>query len=101
MGLNTAAIILNDCLSNLEKPEAGRAISDAIQHRDTSGDRLAGWTPYGVTVLPCAHADTMQIVAVGGNTIRNLGYGDCRDDDETLLRKLADKMGYRLVRKKK
>lgn len=96
MGLNTAAIILNDRLADLEKPEAGEAISHAIQnprHKD-------GWTPHGVTVLPSVHADTIQIVAIGGNTIRVLGYGGYRDDDETLLRKLADSLGFRLVRKK-
>lgn len=97
MGLNTAAVILNDCLHDLEQGGAGREIVRAIH----AGSHHDGWTPVGVTVLPSVHADTMQIVAIGGNSIRTLGYGRCRDTDEDLLRKLADHMGFRLVRKAK
>lgn len=97
MGLNTAAIILNDRLTDLRKSDAGTEIAKAIQ--DPRG--TDGWTPYGVTVLPSVHADTTQIVAIGGNSIRSLGYGRWTDDNEALLRKLADQMGFRLVRKAK
>jgi hypothetical protein len=98
MGLNTAAIILNDHLHELQNaPDAGAQIARAIQ----LGHRGKGWTNVGVTVLPSVHADAVQVVAIGGNAIRNLGYGHWRDDDEKLLRKLADDMGFRLVRKAK
>lgn len=96
MGFNTAAIILNDALSSLDRDDAGRHIRSAIQ----AGSRGEGWTPVGVTVLPSQHADTVQIVAVGGNRIFTLGYGNWRDDPESLLRALADQIGFRVVRKR-
>lgn len=98
MGLNTPAIILNDFLHEIEDdPDIGKAISEAVQ---ANGDerRMRRYTQ-AVKVLPCVHSSAMQIVAVGGNTIRTLGYGDCHDTDEELLRKLADRLGFRIVRK--
>jgi hypothetical protein len=96
MGLNTAAIILNDCLHELEQsPDAGEQIAWAIRQ----GSRGDGRTHRGVTILPSQHADTVQIVAVGGNTIRSLGYGHWRDDDVALLKALAAQHGFNLVRK--
>lgn len=96
MGLNTAAIILNDQLHDLARAEdAGQQIASAIQQ----GSRGDGWTRCGVTVLPSQHADTVQIVAIGGNCIRPLGYGHWRDDPEALLKALADQMGFRVARK--
>lgn len=95
MGFNTAAIILNDQLHQLAKdPDAGEWIARAV--RDSRGD---GSTPFGLTVLSSAHSDTIQIVGVGGNMIQRLGYGRWDDKPEDLLRKLADQMGFRLVRK--
>lgn len=95
MGLNTPAIILNDRLHDLKRePRAGAIIYDAV-----CNPRGDGWTPIGVTVGRPCHSSAMQIVAVGGNTIRTIGFGDCRDDDVALLKKLADRLGYRVVKK--
>lgn len=95
MGFNTAAIILNDQLRDLAKdPAAGAKIASAIaQHHD-------GVIPdLGVGLLSSAHADTVQIVAVGANTLQRLGYGHWRQTPEDLLRSLANQMGFRLVRR--
>lgn len=98
MGLNTVAIILNDHLHDLARdPEAGAKIASAIAH----ASRDAFCQAPGVSVLPSQHADTVQIVAVGGNRLWNLGYGHWKDTDEDLLRKLADQLGFRVVRKAK
>lgn len=96
MGLNTPAIIMNDLLHEMERdPDAGRHIAYAVIDRDHF-DASA----LGVKVLPCGHSSAMQIVAVGGNTIRLIGWSNsCHDSDEELLRKLADQMGYKLVKK--
>jgi hypothetical protein len=100
MGFNTACIILNDTLHYLAKdPDAGAEIERAVL---TSWDKrhvLSGQCRHGFQALKSVHADTMQIVAVGGNTIRCLGYGSYNDTDEQLLRKLADALGFRIVRK--
>lgn len=97
MGLNTPCIILNDFLYKFnDDPDIGRKIHTAVQQ---NGDKRYLRGSPAFKVLPCTHSRAMQIVAVGGNTIRAIGYGDCHDDDETLLRKLADRMGYRVVKK--
>ena len=96
MGLNTPAIILNDLLHELKgDPDAGRQIAYAVAdpgHFDASA--------LGVKVLQAGHSSAMQIVAVGGNTIRRLaGHRDCGASDEDLLRSWADGLGFRLERK--
>jgi hypothetical protein len=94
MGLNTPAIIINDELYRLKDPEAGPAIARLVQGAG-KGD-----SQYGVKTLQCSHSSSMQIVAVGGNTIRTIGYGDAADCDEALLRKMADRMGFTISKKR-
>ena len=98
MGLNTPAIILNDKIHELERaPDAGKRIGRAVQ--DAGRDNYSAES-IGVKVLQCGHSSGVQIVAVGGNTIRRIGWSnDCHDDDEELLRKLADQLGFKLVKK--
>lgn len=99
MGYNTACLILNDQLHDIARREGvGRSIELSVL--TASRQREGHYTP-GFTALPSCHADTVQIVAVGGNQIVSLGYGHWQDDPETLLRKLADQMGFRIVRKAK
>lgn len=98
MGLNTPCIILNDFLHEFdEDAEIGKKIARAV--RANGDERHMGFYTQAFTVLPCGHSSGMQIVAVGGNTIRAIGYGDCHDNDETLLRKLADRLGYNLTKR--
>lgn len=66
MGYNTAAIFLNDTLHELARdPEAGAKIQSHVLR----GRREPNYGPHGVQALPSQHADTVQIVAVGGNTM--------------------------------
>lgn len=100
MGFNTACIILNDQLHSLaEREGVGRDIELSIL---TADRKRHGHSPHhtaGFEALPSQHADTVQIVAVGGNRIFPLGYGHWTHEPEELLRALADQMGFRLVRK--
>ena len=96
MGFNTAVIIRNDFLHQIkDDPEFGQKVYGAIISN--------GRGPYhgqSFDVLPSDHADNTQIVAIGGNSIRTLGYGgDWGAEDETILRNLAHRMGFKLVRK--
>lgn len=96
MGFNTAVIVRNDFLHEIkDDPEFGQKVYGTIISN--------GRGPYhgqSFDVLPSNHADNMQIVAIGGNSIRYLGYGgEWGANDETILRNLASSMGFKLVRK--
>lgn len=96
MGFNTAIIVRNDFLYQVkDDSEFGQKVYGAIISN--------GRGPYhgqSFGVLPSDHADNMQIIAIGGNSIRRLGYGgDWGANDETILRNLASSMGFKLVRK--
>lgn len=100
MGMNTAMIIRNDFLHEIEEDaEFGKKVSSAI--------RYAGYPnpPYhgqAFDVLPSQHADYAQVVVISGNTIRHLGgyTGTSKSTDEKILRNLADSMGYSLRKKR-
>lgn len=96
MGLNTAMIVRNDFLHVIRKDENfGAKVYAAIVGN--------GREYYGQAfdVLSSTHADYVQVVVITGNTIRRLGgyAGKYTNDDEQVLRFLADSMGFRLVRK--
>ena len=98
MGLNTAMVVLNDHLHEIERDSHfGKKVAEAVRYAAGSRRQFTS----GFSVLPTVHADTMQIVAVGGNTIRSLGFSHWSADDEDILRSLARDMGFRLVRMKK
>lgn len=99
MGLNTACIIRNDFLHEIEEDaKFGKRVADAVRY--ASHPERAPYHGQGFDVLPCSHADYIQVVAIGGNSIRRLGYGGTwTADDEAVLRQLADSMGFRVVKK--
>lgn len=107
MGFNTAVIILNDSVHMAdENPHVGTDLYHAVCNAradDKFSGAIAVQKNRGVATLgyalPSQHADTIQIVAVGGNQIRTLGFS-YSNDDEVILRTLADKLGFRLVKKK-
>jgi hypothetical protein len=95
MGFNTAMVVLNDHLNSIEGDVGfGQAVSEAV--RDTYGRRGNGWYN-SFSILPSQHADTVQIVAIGMNSIKPLGFTFGWDDD-AIMRELARQKGYRLVR---
>jgi hypothetical protein len=101
MGLNTAALILNDALHTIERdPEIGQKIGMGIAMAHRSGGDIAAHSSNGthigaIQVLPSQHADYVQIVAIGGNCIRRLGTSG-KWEPEDLLRDLADQLGFTL-----
>lgn len=97
MGMNTAMIVRNDFLHEIQKDrDFGSKVFNAI----ISAGR-GDYHGQSFDVLPCCHADYVQVVAIGGNTIRRLGgyAGTYANTDEEVLRNLADSMGFRLVKK--
>jgi hypothetical protein len=101
MGLNTACIIRNDFLNEIEEDaKFGKKIADAVRY--ASHPEHAPYHGQGFDVLPCTHADYLQVVVVGGNLLRRLGSGyggPWTADDAEVLRVLADQMGFKLVKK--
>lgn len=100
MGYNTAALILNDALLAIEEDaEIGARISHAIAsaHRARGGVAAHGRGIHidAIQVLPPQHADCVQIVAIGGNCIRGLGYSNSWEPAD-VLRDLARQIGYSL-----
>lgn len=98
MGMNTAMIIRNDFLSEIGKDaDFGQKVVTAVH---CGGHPNAPYHGQGFDVLSSQHADYMQVIAIGGNGIRRLGFGGAYSStDEQILRYLADSMGYRLVKK--
>jgi len=101
MGFNTACIIRNDFLHEIEgDAEFGKKVAQAV--RANGDERMASYHGQGFDVLQSQHADYTQVVAIGGNLIRFLGSGgNYRASDEAVLRYLAEGMGFRLVRSRR
>lgn len=109
MGYNTAVLILNDALSDLKKDaDVGRKLSNAILVSQSAAvgratDFSIGCHANGGTVLPSEHADHVQIVALGGNSMRRLAIlhyeWSKMTDPEKLMRSLADTLGYTISKK--
>ncbi len=103
MGWNTTLVLMNDALSEIKKDqEIGEAIYKAVQElgiREGIKDIRAGNHINGITVIEQHHADSLMVVAVGGNCGQVLGYGGgYASTPEQILDTLAHSMGYRLVR---
>ena len=95
MGFNTAVIVRNDFLHEIkDDPQFGEKLYGAII---SNGREYHG---QGFSVLPSQHADYMQVVTIGGNSIRSLGFGGSwTAEDKDILKALAASMGYRLVKR--
>ena len=107
MGFNSTVLILNDRISEIERdPDRFvREMISAIHYHCVSPKNMIDFHPGQSMVMSCAHADTVTVLAVGGNCASVLGYSSGRhdrpEDQEVILRALADKHGFRLVRKPK
>ena len=87
MGFNSTVLILNDNLHEIENdPEFGKKLARAIREHNTGHNEphVTGQT----TVLAVEHADTMQILAVGGNCGRVIGYSHWSGDDDVIIKEL-------------
>lgn len=110
MGYNTTVVVMVDALDQIEAdPKFGKNLVAAIMStvNEKPGDRLAdvraGNHINAATVIESHHADQLVPVLVGGNTGRVMsdawiGYAS---GDEAALRNIAERMGYRLVKKEK
>lgn len=108
MGYNTPVMILNDAMSNLKTDaDVGRKMYEAMllssrpEYRNRGVDFSIGNHCNGGMVLPSRHADETRLIAVGGNYMTDIGsvWGASMDDPEALCRALAEKLGFRLVKK--
>ena len=108
MGWNSAFVILHDQLNEIvDNPKAFvEALDNATRCgsvREADRYRITGQTQ----LVHCAHADSIGIIAVGGNTGDHLGYvhgvSNYATDESRIeiVKQLADRLGYRLVRKRK
>ena len=118
MGYNSTILILNDGLDDIERdlPAWWESVKRKILSMDTEqrghadghyglGDVGAGCHANCSTVLACHHADEVVVMAVGGNhasflgSVYNGGKHSDPKDQLDILKRLADKRGYRLVKK--
>jgi hypothetical protein len=108
MGHNTAILVHNDRLGEIERDPEGfvREMCREIQGFGYSKD-MKTFFPGQSAVMSVAHADQVTILAVGGNhstvlgRVHNGGNHHTVEDQEFLLKRLADEYGFRLVRKPK
>ena len=105
MGYNSTLLILNDALHQIANDkEFGRKVADAISHLSVDRkpvDISSGGHCNAATAIETHHADSIKLIAVGGNCGQDLGYvGSYRSEALDMLQSLADSLGYRVVRKK-
>ncbi len=112
MGLNTTLMICNDALGSIERdPHFQRRLCDAVlEVGGTPVEVSAGGFYRAALVLENHNSEYMVPVLVGGNTAQridmcsldlrlNEGEGP-QDYERRLLYRLAEKLGFKLVRKK-
>lgn len=107
--VNSVVLILNDHLYAIEKKpeEFVQEMAYAINDVGCSGKQQRTFYPGQSMLVTCNHADTVAVIAVGGNhatvlgLVHNGGKHYTKDDQESVLRALADQHGFRLVRKPK
>jgi len=99
MGYNTAVVLLNDTMHEIERDtEFGQKLAQYCREVESLPVRSFDYGPHGVRALPPAHSSGLQIVGVGGNTIKRLGHATLEADDLALVKAMAWRLGYRLTR---
>jgi hypothetical protein len=109
MGFNSLIGVLNDRLSEIERDPEGfvREMIKGIHKLSISSDGPIDFHPGQSTVISCAHADQVTVVAHGGNhstvlgRVYNGGNHHTEEYQIDLLERIADDYGFRLVRKSK
>lgn len=103
MGYNAAAIVLMDGINHIgadtEFGQKLRSAALAANSRIKSYDVSAGSFANPMTILPAAHADLAQVVLIHGNSIERLHVG-VSPDPLTLVKEMAEKLGYTLRKKR-
>jgi hypothetical protein len=110
MGWNTSMIILNDAVHAIgQDKDFGKKVHDAVLACSNSNrniDISSGGNVNAATVIETHHADSSVLLAVGGNNASVLcSVSDWRHGTALtqvkLLQELADRLGYRITRKRK
>lgn len=104
MGFNSTLLILNDALHDIrDDKDFGKKVHDAITQIVTYGEMVdihSGSHVNAASVIETHHADSLKVIAVGGNTAKILGYGgNYRFTEEQILMTLAERLGYSLKKK--
>lgn len=105
MGFRTVPLLINDLAHEWgHDPELGQMILRAMNHTHDKDPEAARIGNYGY-VLECCHADQQTLMAIDGYHGKGVAWSHWQRGDspeavqERLLREMADKMGYRLVKK--
>lgn len=106
MGFNSTVLVLNDRLGEIERnpEEFVKEMLNTICRIGCS-DRTGDFYPGQSTVMSCAHADTVTVLAVGGNCstvlgrVYNGGVHHTEEAQVEILRVLADIHGFQLRKK--
>ena len=104
MGYNTSIIVLNDALNEIENDkDFGKKVAEASRRASSESrpqDIRSGCHVNAASVIETHHADQLTVLAFGGNTAQSLGFGGgYRATPEEILKNIADRLGYRLVKK--
>ena len=113
MGYNSAITICNDAMPEIDKDPAGwwkrtkRALHSSPCMKGEPVEYGFGGHANGFFAAVNKHADVHTVLAVGGNYVSVLWQGHLgntghhtEEQQVKLLEYLADKLGYRIVRKK-
>jgi hypothetical protein len=95
MGFNATVVVLVDRLKEIEDdPSFGKRLADAVRAKLNDPSERHIRAPYvtGQTqVIEAHHADSMMVVAVGGNCGQVLGYGGgYRSNPDDMIKWLND-----------
>ena len=103
MGFRTIVALNNDFSSNWERdPDLGRKIQVLSGSR---GERDGDARNIGLSFVECTHADTQSLIIADGYQAKPVAFTNWYRDqtqeqrDLVLLKDLADRLGYRVVRK--
>jgi len=110
MGFNTTVFICNDAFSAMQndpKGFVGKIVEGTMRCQpDKPFEFGLGNQGNGFQVVSCEHADIVTLIAAGGNHATPLGHAfmgvrghHTAEGQVEILRQIADRLGYRLVKK--
>lgn len=109
MGYNTTVVILNDGLHDIkEDPEIGAKLYNGVLEASSRNGVTvsAGNHCNPIKIVETHHADSVSLIAVGGNTAQIISPYICSSrqmfEENTkveILKALAEQLGYRVIKK--
>ena len=103
MGFNSLLFINNDCMGSIDDDPKGwwkvaRAALAKVISFEAVEFSFKGFVNYNKAVW-CQHSNVRGLVVVGGNTAKVIATGYKDMDELELLKKAADDMGYKIIKK--